>query len=92
MYLWSMLLKPNWNPRGTKRCEKASQIEQKVDKKGTLKREWTLFCEKMPTCSSTHYLLYIQQVDRVRQPLFFNNLCTSNYTKSYEKHAHPKNP
>ena len=93
MYLWFMLLKPNWSLSGAKRCQKALQIEPKVVSKGTLKREWTLFRDKNADMQfDPLFTIYIQQVDHVRQPSFFNNLCTSNYTKSHEKIHTPKDP
>ena len=56
-------LEPEW----IQRVLKVTEMETKAIKKRTLKWEWTLFCKKLPTCSSTHYLQYRKQVGLLQE-------------------------
>ena len=45
----------------------------------------------MPTLSSTHYILYIQQVGHLQKPVYFEQFASYNGTKIGEKTGPPKN-
>ena len=67
---------PRTPQKSETRCQNASKMKPKVIPEGSLKRSRNRFCnKKVPTLSSTHYLLYIQQVGHLQKPSIFDQRC-----------------